>query len=311
MAYDLSVIIPARNEEFLARTIEDVLENMRADTEVIAICDGYWPRPAISDHPRVTLVHHTESIGQRAAVNEGARISQAKYIMKLDAHCAVSPGFDVALMEDCQADWTMVPAMHNLHIFDWRCKACGHRTYQGLELSKCEKCSGTKHEKAIVWKPRAGRRSVSWLFDKTLHFQYWKAHGKRPDNQGDLLETMSFIGACMFLQRDRFWALGGMDEAHGSWGQFGTEWACKSWLSGGKLVTSRKAWFAHLFRTGNFSREGASAFPYHISGREQQQARKYSQSMWLRDRWPKAIHPLAWLVERFQPVPGWEPAETE
>ena len=67
---------------------------MEADTEVIAICDGYWPDPPVVDHPKVTIVHHTKSIGQRAATNEGARISQAKYVMKLDAHCTVDKGFD-------------------------------------------------------------------------------------------------------------------------------------------------------------------------------------------------------------------------
>jgi hypothetical protein len=68
---DLSIIIPARNEIFLQKTIENILENARADTEIIAICDGYWPSPSVQDHPQITLVHHTESIGQRAATNEG------------------------------------------------------------------------------------------------------------------------------------------------------------------------------------------------------------------------------------------------
>ena len=169
---DLSVIIPGRNEEFMAQTIKNVLENSRADTEVIAICDGYWPNPPIEDHPKVTIVHLTEAIGQRAATNMGARISQAKYIMKLDAHCAVSEGFDVSLIEDCQPDWTMVPSMNSLHAFDWKCLKCGGKTYQGVELETCEKCGGTEFEKVIVWKPRKRRLTVSWRFDDNLHFQY-------------------------------------------------------------------------------------------------------------------------------------------
>ena len=53
------------------------------------------------------------------------------------------------------------------------------------------------------------------------------------------------------------------DEKHGSWGQYGTEWACKSWLSGGKLITTKKTWFGHMFRTGNFrgSPDRCSAHP--------------------------------------------------
>ena len=104
---DLSVIIPGRNEEFLQKTIENVLENIQSDTEIIAICDGYWPDPPVLDHPRVIVVHHTDPIGQRAATNEGARISQAKFVMKLDAHCAVDKGFDAKLIKDCRRrNWT-------------------------------------------------------------------------------------------------------------------------------------------------------------------------------------------------------------
>ena len=35
---DLSILIPARNEMFLRRTIEDILEHMEGDTEIIAVC---------------------------------------------------------------------------------------------------------------------------------------------------------------------------------------------------------------------------------------------------------------------------------
>lgn len=310
MSKDLSIIIPARNEMFLQQTIENIFENAEADTEVIAILDGYWPDLSVPDRPRVTIVHHTEAIGQRAATNEGARISQAKFVMKADAHCAFGKGFDRILMEDCKPDWTMVPMMFNLHAFDWKCTSCGNRTYQGARPDSCQKCQGTAFEMVIVWKQRNKKHSVSWRFDKDMQFKYWRKHRKRPEAQGDLIETMSFIGACFLMPRERFWELEGLDEAHGSWGQFGTEMACKTWLSGGKLMTSKKTWFGHMFRTGNFkgSGHGGGTFPYSLSGNAQERARKYSQDLWLNDKWPKANYPLSWLVDKFKPVPGWHDA---
>lgn len=302
---DLSIIIPARNEMFLKKTIENILENIEADTEIIVICDGNWPDPAIDDDPRVIIVHHSESIGQRAATNEGVRISQAKFIMKIDAHCAVGKGFDRILISDCEPDWTMVPMMWNLHAFDWMCTNCGERTYQGSKPKECEKCKKTEFEMIIVWKPRGNKVTVSWRFDNNMQFQYWRKHRKRPEAKGELIETMSFIGACFLMHRDRFWEIDGLDEKHGSWGQFGTEIACKSWLSGGKLVTSKKTWFGHMFRTGNFRRYGESSFPYHLSADDQEWARKYSKDYWLNNRWPKAKYPLNWLVDKFKPVPDW------
>lgn len=40
---DLTIVIPSRNEIFLTKTIEDILANSEANTEVIAILDGEWP----------------------------------------------------------------------------------------------------------------------------------------------------------------------------------------------------------------------------------------------------------------------------
>jgi hypothetical protein len=71
---DLSILIPARNEEFLSNTIDDILKNKRGNTEVIAVLDGYWPDIPVKDHPKVSLIHYEESIGQRAAINVAAKI---------------------------------------------------------------------------------------------------------------------------------------------------------------------------------------------------------------------------------------------
>lgn len=305
---DLDVIIPARNEIFAQRTIEDVLANSVEDTGVCLVLDGYWPAPPILDHPKVTVVHVTEPIGQRAAVNLGARISQAKYIMKLDAHCALSPGFDRILMEDCQPDWTMVPSMYNLHAFDWECQSCKQREYQGTKPEMCVLCGSSDFRMAVVWKPRGNKITYSWRFDSDLNFQYWRNHHRLPQWRDEpLIETMTCIGACFFMERERFSGWGGMDEGHGSWGNFGTELACKSWLSGGKMITSRRVWFAHLFRTGNFKGSGwrGSSFPYEIPQEAIDHAKAYSRDLWQHSRWPKQLYPLSWLVQRFAPVPGW------
>lgn len=298
---DLSIIIPARNEEFLSRTIEDILAHARGDTEIIVICDGNWPDPPIQDHPRVTLIHHAESIGQRAATNEGAGLSKAEFIMKCDAHCAFAKGFDVELMKNCEPDWTVIPRMYNLHAFDWVCQ-CGDRTYQGPKIDKCEECGGTDIKRDIVWKRRRGTKVDFAYFNNELKFTYWRDYKHRPEAKGDIVDVMSSVGACWMMQRKRFVEIGGMDESHGSWGQMGVELACKSWLSGGRQVVNKKTWFAHLFRT----RKGFG-FPYPNPGVSK--ARKRSRDLWFNSKWPLAKHDLQWLVDKFAPVPTWDEAE--
>lgn len=303
---ELTVIIPARNEMFLKQTVDNVLANMRGDSDIIIICDGNWPIEPIPDNPKVRLIYHPVSIGQRAATNEGARVTQSKYIMKLDAHCAVDEGFDVKLMADCEYDWTVIPRMYNLHAFDRVCKDCGHRAYQGP--TECEKCKSKNIERSLVWEPRASRCTDYARFDKTMHFQYWGAYKHRDDHDARLIDdTMTSVGACFFMHRERFWDLGGLDEQHGSWGQFGVEMACKAFLSGGRHVVNKKTWFAHMFRTQG----GDFGFPYPISGKQVDRARKYSQDLWKNNKWPLATRKLEDLLQFYYPVPDWHEPETQ
>lgn len=299
---ELSVLIPARKEEWLARTVADVLAHAELDTEVIAVIDGEGAGEKPAPHARLQLVELRESVGQRAGTNLAAEMSRAKYVMKLDAHCALDQGFDRKIVEALAGhpDYTLIPAQRNLHVFDWRCLNCGERTYMGPSLAKCAKCGHTQHERVMVWEPRNGTRTDFWRFDHELHFQYrgdW--HGRRVED-GDLADTMSMIGACWVMERDRYFHLGGLDNGHGSWGQMGTEIACKTWLSGGRMVTHRGTWFAHMFRTrADFS------FPYPMQASMQDRAREYSRKLWLNDAWPGQVLPLAWLVNKFKPLPGW------
>jgi len=303
MMPDLSVIIPARNEEWVYYTIHDIINHSKLNTEAIVILDGYMPND-IPKSPKVKIIYHSESIGQRAATNEGVKISNAKYIMKLDAHCALDDGFDIKLISEMKPEYTMVPRMYNLHVFDWKCMKCGDRRYMGPLPTNCPQCDNTTDfKKKLVWKPRLSRRSDFMRFDNTLHFQYWKNYEKRPEAQADIADQMCCIGACWLMEREKYWELDGLDEKHGSWGQMGVEIACKSWLSGGKQVVNKKTWFAHMFRT-----QPGFGFPYPNPGIG---ARKYSRDLWINNKWPKAKYPLSWLLEKFWPVEGWTSEDLE
>jgi glycosyltransferase involved in cell wall biosynthesis len=231
--YDLSVIVPARNEIFLDRTLQSLNENIEGNTEIIAILDGYTPNPPLTtDHPRITIIHNPVSVGQRAAQNQAARLSKAKYLMKVDAHCAFDKGFDVKMTKEMHDDWTLVPKMFNLHAFDWQCGKCGNRVYQGQYPKECAKCDNMeKFERIMVWQPRQNKESETYRFDTTMHFQYdggrkyWGNNAKE-----DLIESMSIQGSCFMCTREKYWELGLADEAFGSWGQQGVEVACKTWL---------------------------------------------------------------------------------
>lgn len=297
--YDLSILIPARHEQFLARTVQDILEHKEGRTQVIIFLDGEWSDPGIPDHPDVVIIHSSVSIGQRAATNQAARVSTAKYLMKCDAHVSFSQGFDVQMMADMQDNWTMVPIMRNLHAFDWVCEK-GHRRYQGPS-GACLEC-GLPTVQDVVWIAKNSPQSKSYRFDREMHFQYFGEFSKRPEGQGDLTPTMGLQGSCFMMTREKYWELDICDEEHGSWGQQGVEVACKTWLSGGEVRVNHKAYYAHMFRTQG----GDFGFPYPISGRQVEHARKYSKALWLGNSWPKAIHDLQWLIDKFAPVPGWD-----
>lgn len=293
---DLSILIPARNEEFLKRTVEDILSNIELDTEIIVVLDGW--KTDLPEDSRVRVIYNPESIGQRAATNQACRLSKAKYVMKVDAHCAFDKGFDRKMIGEMHDDWTMVPVMRNLHVFNWVCEE-GHSRYQSPS-GPCKECNGPT-KKDIVWIPKTNPQSTSYCFDSEPHFQYFNEFKKRPEAKGDITETMSIQGSCFMLTREKYWELDICDESFGSWGSQGIEVACKTWLSGGRVVCNHKTWYAHMFRTQG----GDFGFPYPLSGEQTNKAKALSKKIWFDNLWPKQTKPLSWLLEKFWPVPGW------
>jgi len=282
---ELSIIIPARNEILLEQTIRSCLANTREDlTEIIVVLDGYLPDPPINaESNRVRFIHYPEAIGQRPAINAAARMSSAKYICKLDAHCQLGPKFDEILIESAKElgrNVTQIPRMYNLdrHKFgeDWA-QDCAKRPKQTDRMY-------------IGWNDKGELRSL----------YYGSREAKGPDNS--YIETMGCMGPCFFIDREYFWETGGCEESFGHWGSQGIEVACKAWLSGGKLITNSKTWFAHWFRGSD------GGFPYPISGRMIDQGRKKAENLFTGDKWEKAVRPFQFLLDKFDP-PTWKKPE--
>jgi len=305
MAIECSVLIPARNERWLARTIEDLLAHSSDATEIIAVADGAWPDPPIKDHPRVTLLHYSESIGQRAATNRAAQIAQGRYLVKTDAHCAFDDQWDqkmLAAFKETGDNVIMAPAMRNLHVFDWVCQL-GHRRYQGpsgpcKEVVDGKEC-GCPTEMEVRWIAKVNPTSTAYCLDNTLHFQYdgrWKRQQK-----GNICESMSLQGSFFMLTKERYEALDICSEQFYSWGAQAAEVSCKMWMSGGQVLVNRSTFYGHMFRT-----QGADfGFPFEQNNHAIEANRELSRELFMRSKWPLAKRPFSWVLDRFWPVPGW------
>jgi hypothetical protein len=319
VTYQLSILIPARNEvcydiDLLACTLENVLANTTDACEVVAVLDGYLPPTELPQSPRLTVIHHNKSIGQRAATNEAAHIATGEWVCKLDAHCAVDKNFDVKLLEGAQPHWTLVPSQFNLLAFNWRCKRCGWMKDQSPKPVKCGKCGSQYVKQLKQWFPRDGREGSdvdrkggrrntalhSWMFDTKLEYSQWGEWANRAEvkAQGTIHDVMSLLGACWAIRRERYFELDICDVKYGSWGQQGTEVACKTWLSGGELKCNTNTWFAHFFRVGGLG------FPY-SGGGQKERAMARCREMWLQNKWEQQVRPLSWLIEKFAPVRDW------
>ncbi len=273
----ISIIIPSRNEQFLQKTIEDVLAKAKGDIEVIAVLDGYWT--ALRDDKRVKIIHKGESKGMRAGINSGVAIARGEFIMKLDGHCMVDEGFDVKLAEDCEDNWVVIPRRKRLDAENWCIQDVGKPDvdYEYLSFPDNPADFGGKGLNGRIWTERALERK-DILID----------------------ENMSFQGSGWFMKKSYFEFLELMDEEnYGTFWNEAQEIGLKAWLSGGKVMTNKKTWYAHLHKGKKYGRG------YNLDHSQTIKGATHTNK-WLRDKnWHKQTLPFKWLIEKFWPVPTW------
>lgn len=281
----VSVLIPARNEPFLQQTIDDVLAKAGGEVEVLVQLDGYWPDPPLKDHPNLILVHSSTPLGNVVGINRLANIATGRYIMKLDAHCMVSGGFDLALQADLDYEWLAVPSRYQLLADTWE-RGRGPIDYLYV---------------TFPWlaEPQfgAGFHGKKWLGETGLSGDYFWLEKKRRHILID--DIMSFQGSCWFIHRQRFLDLGGYDVFFYHF-QEPQAIGMKVWLSeGGRCIRNKKCWYAHLHKGQKYGRG------YRLSKRQAIEEEIYSADFWMNNRWPGRARDMEWFVNHFWPIPGW------
>jgi len=263
----LSIIIPSKNEKYLEKTVQGLLNNCTGEIEIIVVLDGYNPPER---NPKVKYIHFEKSIGMREAINAGVEASRGEYIMKLDAHCIISGGLDEQLIKDHEENWVQIPRRYSLDVNNWQ-----------------------REEKVVDYE--------HFIFP--LKYNPPSLHGfrspERAAERKDIMidDTMTFQGSCYFMTRAYWDKMNFLkDERYGTLpAQEATYVGNTVWLSGGRVVVNKNGWYAHWFK-GKENGRG-----YFMDRGLQRDCYAFSYNYWVNEKKERFIK----FIEAFWPVPGW------
>ena len=286
MTPEVSCIIPSRECEFAAKTVDDLFKNATGSCEVIIMLDGYWPNPPLKDYPNLTVVHKGSALGMRDSINRGVKIARGKYIMKVDDHCAFGEGWDEILKKDCEENWIVIPSRYSLDPIKWE-RTRGPIQYLYLTFP-------FDHHNLFG----TGFHGSKWHGPQGLVGSYWHKEQERRKHKID--DLMIFQGSCYFMHKSHWDFIEGLDEEnHYIMYDEAIELDFKTWLSGGRVVINKNTWYAHLHKGKTYKTD------FHLSKRHKIMSEVYNVDYWYHNKWPKQTRPLKWLVDKFQPLDGW------
>jgi len=250
----------------LRPTLENLASQATGEYEIIVGLDGYEPGPMPVISERITYYHEHKPIGMRAMINKLSQLAKGEYLLKIDAHCIVSKGFDEELSASCEHEWIMIPRQYSL---------------DGESFTR-----NPKRKHVDYWYMTA---PVLTDEHKSLSTKRW--YERRNDLVID--DTMSFQGSFWFMRKAEFIPYNVID--YGSWAMEAVELGNKFRLRGGRVVVNKKIWYAHLFKGKKYRRK----FP--ISKSTIYKSVDSAYKHWMVDN--KEF--MKRLVEKFNP-PTWE-----
>ena len=273
----VSIAIPSRTEIFLQQTILDILKNATGEIEILPILDGYEP-PAneIVDDPRVRYIRLPKVLHsqKRHGINKAVAEAKGEYVMSVDAHCMFAPGFDEVLVRDHQPNWVQIPSRHRLDAENWKLQdQVDDRPPIDYEYIMFYPLMKDKAIHGFKWNERTiARKDI--MIDDNLHFQ----------------------GSCWFMTKEWFNKMGFMQiEGYTGWGQEAEEIGFTTRLNGGRVVTNKNTWYAHLHKGVKYGRM------YWLSREENRRSYAYSYNKWVIENKGFFIT----TIEAFAPLPSW------
>lgn len=269
----LSIIVPARNELYLQKTILDILKNARGEVEILAVLDGYWEQAdKIVDDSRVNYLHFSTPKGLRNAVNKGVELAKGEYILKCDAHVSFAEGFDTTLIADHQPNWIQIPSRYPLDPVKWEREARTDNKYPV---------------------------DYEYIDSSDLHGVEWR---ERRDERKDILidETLSAQGSCWFITKKFFEELGGLDEEnYGSFFLEFQELSFKTYSIDGKVMVNKKTNYNHYHKIQSRG--------YSLPKDDRNIAVQFIKKWLTNTAWDKQTVPFEKIIEHFMPMPNWKP----
>jgi len=193
----ISVVIPTCNDDkqYLERTIKSLKDNAVGPIEIIVELDK-------------------KNEGMRVLINRGTKKAKGKYVMKIDAHCAMSPEWDARMKASCGPNTIVKPMIDSLDVDTWK--------GMGKDMGFISLNPEMRNEHLVGWKPLQDRKIEE--------------------------ETLSMLGCCYLMEKQYFDKFGGCNESLGKWGVLGVEWAFNTWLTGGRLIVRTDSVCYHYFR---------------------------------------------------------------
>jgi glycosyltransferase involved in cell wall biosynthesis len=281
---DTSIIVPARGEPFLQKTVDGIIEKATGDYEIIVVYDGNGS--LVKEHPRVKSITNKKSRGLREATNQAARAAQGEYILRVDAHVLFDESFDEKLLADMKDNWVSVPRRYSLDPEGWRINP--------------EKAKSPFDHFYIAYPTNPN----DWG-GVSLAGRLWK---ERTYANWDIMidDLMMFQGSCWFMKKDYFFELGELDtKMYGPYGKGALEILLRCWLTGGEVKRNKNTWYAHLFKGKKHRRSWP--VPKHMLTKGGLAINKW---FIYKAAYPRQQRPLKWLIDKFNP-PGWEECNWE
>ena len=272
---NLSIIIPSRNEQFLAKTVDDIFAKAKGELEVIVVLDE--KDQPLTPRDRLRVIKKEGLPGLRSAIMQGIKASQGKYIMKVDAHCMFGESFDTIITSECEDHWVVIPRRYSLEAKDWSIR---------------------------TWRPTIDYEYFQFPYTEELRAT--RVGGKwheRQKERVDILidDDMAFQGSCWVTTKTHLASIDGFEyDSTGS--EFvleSEELSNKTWLSGGRCIVNKNTWYAHLHKGNEYGRG------YFLNKKPMERQRIFHKDFWMHDRWPKHTRKMEWLIDKFMPIPGW------